>query len=139
MFHTILVAVDGSPITGRVLVAAADMARQYESELHCIYVIETGWSEGDITRELVIRELEEESGTLLKGFERELQRMGVRSTLHLKRGHPGEVILSVADEIDADLVVIGSVGKSQISRMLSGSVSTFVVTHSPVATLVIKP
>lgn len=139
MFHTILVAVDGSPITGRVLAAAADMARQYESELHCIYVIETGWSEGDITRELVIRELEEESGTLLKGFERELQRMGVRSTLHLKRGHPGEVILSVADEIDADLVVIGSVGKSQISRMLSGSVSTFVVTHSPVATLVIKP
>jgi len=115
------------------------MARHYESELHCIYVIETGWSEGDITRELVIRELEEESGTLLKGFERELQRMGVRSTLHLKRGHPGEVILSVADEIDADLVVIGSVGKSQISRMLSGSVSTFVVTHSPVATLVIKP
>lgn len=139
MFHTILVAVDGSPITGRVLAAAADMARQYESELHCIYVIETGWSEGDITRELVIRELEEESGTLLKGFERELQRMGVRSTLHLKRGHPGEVILSVADEIDADLVVIGSVGKSQISRMLSGSVSTFVVTHSMVATLVIKP
>ncbi|NTW91843.1 MAG: universal stress protein [Methanoregulaceae archaeon] len=139
MFHTLLVAVDGSPITGRVLAAAADMARQYESELHCIYVIETGWSEGDITRELVIRELEEESGTLLKGFERELQRMGVRSTLHLKRGHPGEVILSVADEIDADLVVIGSVGKSQISRMLSGSVSTFVVTHSPVATLVIKP
>jgi len=139
VFHTILVAVDGSPITGRVLAAAADMARQYESELHCIYVIETGWSEGDITRELVIRELEEESGTLLKGFERELQRMGVRSTLHLKRGHPGEVILSVADEIDADLVVIGSVGKSQISRMLSGSVSTFVVTHSPVATLVIKP
>lgn len=139
MFHTILVAVDGSPITGRVLAAAADMARQYESELHCIYVIETGWSEGDITRELVIRELEEESGTLLKGFERELQRMGVRSTLHLKRGHPGEVILSVADEIDADLVVIGSVGKSQISRMLSGSVSTFVVTHSTVATLVIKP
>ncbi len=139
MFHTILVAVDGSPITGRVLAAAADMTRQYESELHCIYVIETGWSEGDITREPVIRELEEESGTLLKGFERELQRMGVRSTLHLKRGHPGEVILSVADEIDADLVVIGSVGKSQISRMLSGSVSTFVVTHSPVATLVIKP
>ncbi len=139
MFHTILVAVDGSPITGRVLAAAADITRQYGSELHCVYVIETGWSDGDISRELVIRELEEESGTLLTGFERELLRMGIRSTLHLKRGHPGEVILTVAGEIGADLVIIGSVGKSQISRMLSGSVSTFVVTHSPVATLVIKP
>jgi nucleotide-binding universal stress UspA family protein len=139
VFHTILVAVDGSPITERVLAAAADITRQFESELHCMYVIETGWSEGDATRELVISELEEKSGPLLAGFERELTRLGVRSTLHLKRGHPGEVILTTADEIGADLVVIGSVGKSQISRMLSGSVSTFVVTHSPVATLVIKP
>lgn len=139
MFRTILVAVDGSPITGRVLAAAADITRQYESDLHCIYVIETGWSEGDVTRELVIRELEEESAALLAGFEQELLRQGIRSTVHLRRGHPGEVILTVAEKLGADLVVIGSVGKSQISRMLSGSVSTFVVTHSPVATLVIKP
>ncbi|NTV00254.1 MAG: universal stress protein, partial [Methanoregulaceae archaeon] len=54
-------------------------------------------------------------------------------------GHPGEVIISLADELGADLVVLGSVGMSRISRMLSGSVSTFVVTHSRVATLVIKP
>ena len=139
MFRKILVAVDGSPITGKVLAAAADLARHYESELHCIYVIETGWSDGDTTRELVIRELEDESGDMLAGFEKDLNRMGVRAVLHLKRGHPGETILAAANETSSDLVVIGSVGRSQISRMLSGSVSTFVVTHSPVATLVIKP
>ncbi|NYT07665.1 MAG: universal stress protein [Methanomicrobiales archaeon] len=51
----------------------------------------------------------------------------------------GETILDAAHETGSDLVVIGSVGRSQISRMLSGSVSTFVVAHSPVATLVVKP
>ncbi len=139
MFPKILVAVDGSPITGKVLAAAADLARHYDAELHCIYVIETGWADGDVTRELVIRELEEESGELLAGFEQDLSRMGARAVLHLKRGHPGETILAAVNETGSDLVVIGSVGKSQVSRMLSGSVSTFVVTHSPVATLVIKP
>ncbi len=139
MFRKILVAVDGSPITGNVLAAAADLARHYDAELHCIYVIETGWSDGDVTRELVIRELEEESGTMLAGFEKDLAGMGAQAVMHLKRGHPGESILAAAHDTGSELVVIGSVGKSQISRMLSGSVSTFVVSHSPIATLVIKP
>ena len=139
MFRKILVAVDGSPITRNVLAAAADLARHYHAELHCIYIIETGWSEEEIARELVIREVEEESGIMLAGFERELARMGVQAVMHLKRGHPGESILAAADDIGADLIVIGSVGKGQISRMLSGSVSTHVFSHSPVATLVVRP
>jgi nucleotide-binding universal stress UspA family protein len=139
MFRKILVAVDGSQITGKVLSAAADIAKHYSSDLHLAHIIEEGWSEGDITRELVISELEEEAGELVSGFERDLTALGVSAVIHLRRGHPGENILTLTDEIKADLVVLGSVGRSQISRMLSGSVSTFVVTHSRVATLVIKP
>jgi nucleotide-binding universal stress UspA family protein len=139
MFKKILVAVDGSHITGKVLSAAADLANHYSSDLHLIYVIEEGWPEGDITRELVIDELEEESGELVSGFEHDLTILGTSATIHLRRGHPGESILTLANELRANLVILGSVGKSQMSRMLSGSVSTFVVTHSPVATLVIKP
>ncbi len=139
MFRKILVAVDGSQITGKLLSVAADLTKHYSSDLHLVYVIEQGWSEGDVTRELVISEFEEEAGELVSGFERELTRLGASAVIHMRRGHPGEIILSLANEIDADLVVLGAVGKSQISRMLSGSVSTFVVTHSPMATLVIKP
>jgi nucleotide-binding universal stress UspA family protein len=139
MFQKILVAVDGSHITGKLLSAAADLTRHYSSDLHLIYVIEQGWSEGDVARELVISELEDETGEQISVFEKELARLGVSAVIHTRRGHPGEIILTLANEIDSDLVVLGSVGKSQISRMLSGSVSTFVVTHSPVATLVMKP
>jgi nucleotide-binding universal stress UspA family protein len=139
MFQKILVAVDGSRISGKVLSAASDLAVHYDSDLHLVYVIEQGWAEGDISRELVISELEEDAGELVSGLERDLTALGVSAVIHLRRGHPGEIILTLADDLQADLVVLGSVGKSQISRMLSGSVSTFVVTHSQVATLVIKP
>ncbi|MDD1670630.1 MAG: universal stress protein, partial [Methanomicrobiales archaeon] len=41
-------------------------------------------------------------------------------------------------EIGADLVVLGSHGKSNLDRILLGSVSSFVVSHSPVSTLVVR-
>jgi len=138
MFNTSLVEVDGSPVARAVISAAGDIAEKYNAALHIVYVIETGWSEGDVTRELVIRELEEESNAILTGIEQDLSRRGYSTKIHRKRGHPGEVIVTLAEEIHADLIMLGSVGKSQIARMLSGSVSTFVFTHSRVATLVIR-
>jgi len=139
MFRKILVAVDGSDITGRVLSAAADVSRHYSSDLHLVYVSEKGWSGGNTGKELVMGELSVSERDMVSGFLRELDSGGVRAVIHLSRGHPGEVIISLSEGLGADLVVLGSVGMSRISRMLSGSVSTFVVTHSRAATLVIKP
>jgi len=139
MFRKILVAVDGSDMTGKVLSAAADVSRHYSSDLHLVYVSERGFSGGSTGKELVMGELPEAERAMVSGFARELESEGVRAVIHLRQGHPGEVIISLADGLGADLVVLGSVGMSRISRMLSGSVSTFVVTHSRAATLVIKP
>lgn len=139
MFRKILVAVDGSDISGKVLSVAADVSRHYSSDLHLVFVSEKGWSGGGDGKELVRGELLENERAMVSGFERELEDAGVRAVMHLRQGHPGEVIISLAEGLGADLVVLGSVGMSRISRMLSGSVSTFVVTHSRAATLVIKP
>lgn len=139
MFRKILVAVDGSDMTGKVLSAAADVSRHYTSDLHLVYVSERGFSGGGTGKDIVMGELPEAERRMVSGFTMELEAGGVRAVIHLKQGHPGEVIISLADVLGSDLVVLGSVGMSRISRMLSGSVSTFVVTHSKAATLVIKP
>ena len=58
---------------------------------------------------------------------------------HKVNGHVGNAIVSRATDIAADLVVIGAVGHSAVTRMLLGSVSDFVATHCKCAVLVVRP
>ncbi|MDD5418638.1 MAG: universal stress protein [Methanomicrobiaceae archaeon] len=139
MIKKVLAAFDGSESTDRVLGWAVDMAGLWNAELHGVYVIETGWSEGDVPRELIIRALEESSESLTAEVQRKVSELEGSITVHQRRGHPGDEIIQCAEEIGADLIVIGSTGKSRIKSILLGSVSSFVVMHSPVATLVVKP
>ena len=53
-------------------------------------------------------------------------------------GDPREVILRVAQEHNADLIVVGSHGRSGIPKLLMGSVASHVVTHAPCNVLVVK-
>jgi len=139
MIKKILAAVDGSPPTHNVIRTALEEARCHGAELHIVHVIESGWAEGDMARELAIRDIEEEASSLLSSMKAEAEAQGGEATLHLLRGHPGDRIVDCAIDIGADMVILGSVGKSQVKRMIAGSVSMFVVTHCPVTTVVVKP
>lgn len=139
MTKKILAAVDGSPLTHAVIRAAVEEARCHGAELHIVHVVENAWAEGDVARELAIRDLEEEAASLLSSMKAEAEAQGGEATLHLLRGHPGDRIVDCAIETGADMVILGSLGMSQVKRMITGSVSTFVVTHCPVTTMVVKP
>jgi nucleotide-binding universal stress UspA family protein len=52
-------------------------------------------------------------------------------------GHPAEEILKVAEDTPMDVIVIGSIGKTGMSKFLLGSVADKVVRHSRVPVLVI--
>ena len=56
----------------------------------------------------------------------------------MKQGHIGSEIVALAEQEKSDLIVVGSHGKSNIDRALIGSVSSFVVTHSIVTTIVVR-
>ncbi|EMI46495.1 universal stress protein [Rhodopirellula sp. SWK7] len=58
---------------------------------------------------------------------------------HVSIGQPSHELLSLADELDADLIVMGAVGHSALDRVLLGSVSDYVATHSETSTLVVRP
>lgn len=53
-------------------------------------------------------------------------------------GIPGVAIISKAREVNASMIVIGSRGFGRIRRTLMGSVSNFVVHHSPVPVALCK-
>lgn len=57
----------------------------------------------------------------------------------IDRGPVGERIVQIAEDVGADLIVVGSTGRSQIGRMLLGSVSDHVATHARCSVLVVRP
>ncbi len=50
----------------------------------------------------------------------------------LRKGHPREVVLAVAREVGADVIVMGTHGRRGVSHLFIGSVAEHVVRHSPV-------
>jgi nucleotide-binding universal stress UspA family protein len=60
------------------------------------------------------------------------------TTKHLRIGSPGEVIVSMAEEQKADLIVMGARGLGPIKERLLGSVSHRILTLAPCATLIVN-
>lgn len=56
----------------------------------------------------------------------------------VETGDPGPTICSVASQINADVIVLGSHGHGWLQRVLLGSVSTHVLHHAPCAVLVMR-
>jgi nucleotide-binding universal stress UspA family protein len=141
MFANILVAIDGSEASQQAFDRALDIARAGKASLHAAYVVETGLFSSlpaDNTVEIMYNVLKKEGESVLGKAKGKAATSGVTLTTHVKFGHAGSEVISLAEKIKADLIIVGSHGKSQTDRLLIGSVSTFVVTHSKVSTMVVR-
>jgi nucleotide-binding universal stress UspA family protein len=141
MFGKILVAIDGSGMSRHALLTAIDEARVWKAGLHVIYVVETGLFSSlpmDNTWEIMLSMLEKEGGKAITEAKSEAELKGVTITAHLKQGHAGNEIVKAAEDIGVDVVIVGSHGKSNVDRLLLGSVSSFVVSNCPTAVLVVR-
>lgn len=141
MYKTILVAVDGSSVSEKAFEAAVEQALAWKAALHAIYVVESGLFSDiptDSKLEIMYSLLEQEGTTALDKVKEIAKRKNLDVTSHFEQGHAGDTIISKASKIGADLIVMGSHGKSNIDRILLGSVSSFVVEHSSVSVLVVR-
>jgi nucleotide-binding universal stress UspA family protein len=141
MFKKIVVAIDGSDISLKALEVALSEARIWNAELHVIYVVETSMFSSipmDNTWEIIYSLLESEGKEVFQKSKERAAQDGVSLITHLKDGHAGNEIVSLAEELHADLIVIGSRGKTNIDRLLLGSVSEHVVRNSSCTTMVVR-
>jgi nucleotide-binding universal stress UspA family protein len=86
----------------------------------------------------VQRELVKTHEELAARVERELQSAGLTTVGRVERGDPRDVIVRVAEREHADLVIVGSHGRTGLPKLLMGSVASHVVTHAPCPVLVVK-
>ena len=55
------------------------------------------------------------------------------------QGHPAEEIVKRSEELRSDLIVVGALGGSAVTRLILGSVSDFVASHAKCSVMVVRP
>jgi nucleotide-binding universal stress UspA family protein len=141
----ILLATDGSEEAELAALRAVDLADATHSELHVVHVgvvpIFLKSYPGTLGYERRLYEqIEEMSRELLRKQSWRVKAAGgtVAGT-HLRMGEVDLEIVALAEELGADLIVMGSRGLGGVRRALMGSVSDSVVHHAHRPVLVVRP
>ena len=75
---------------------------------------------------------------LVSEVEQELRDAGLTTRASVLHGDPREAIVQAAKDEGADLVVVGSHGRTGLAKLLMGSVASHIVAHAPCSVLVVK-
>ncbi len=141
MFKKILIATDGSDIAENAADFGIKLAKNLNSEVYCIYVVDTT-AFSSINNETLWQNLksilEEEGKKALKNVENKVKNLNLRFYPVLKYGNPHEEIVKFAKDKGIDLIVMGTSGRSGLNRFLIGSVAEKVIRTAPCPVMVIR-
>jgi nucleotide-binding universal stress UspA family protein len=138
MYKSLLVAVDHSEITERVLVAARDLATLSHGEVWVLHLRER---EVLPRAGLIASESTDEAQAAVDTAVDELGKAGitahgtVRNTIF---GHAAREIIEDAKEHDADVIVMGSRGRGDLTGLLLGSTAHKVIHLADRPVLVVR-
>ncbi|HEY8599681.1 MAG TPA: universal stress protein [Thermomicrobiales bacterium] len=147
MFARILVAVDADEIAGPVLETAAGLAKPLGAKLALLHVVDVagaiaplaassepgglgvpaivGAANMQVT-EQIIEDRQQASETFLQKLAGQLP-AGVAAEVLMREGAPAEAIVAVAGEWQANLIILGTHGRSGLERLVVGSTAEAVI------------
>jgi nucleotide-binding universal stress UspA family protein len=121
MYQTLLVGTDGSATANETVEVALRVAAPLGAQVHMLIVTD-----------------DEAAATAALGTAAEwAAEYGVMCTTHRVSGNPGKAIVEFAEQLGADLVVVGDRGMHGVNRLLSGSVPNHVVHNAPCSVLLV--
>jgi nucleotide-binding universal stress UspA family protein len=141
----ILLATDGSEEAEQAALRAVELAQRTDSELHVVHV--------EVVPTLLVsypgtlgyegrlyEQIREQSGELLRKESWRVKAAGgTVAGAHLKMGKVDLEIVALAEELGADLIVMGCRGHRGIRRVIEGSVSDGVIRRAGCPVLVVRP
>jgi len=148
MFKKIICGIDGSDYSSRAAALAAKMAKTCGATLDLVYVVPIpiinlfAPSSSMITPEFLPQQMEDNlknrGREILDETNRRIENEGIMINQRLEMGHPADILASLAQDENFDLMVVGSRGMSEIKGLLMGSVSTSLIHSSPCPVLIVK-
>jgi nucleotide-binding universal stress UspA family protein len=142
MFDTVVVATDGSESVSRAADCALDLAARFDAAVYALYVLDETQVESlpEDVHDEVRDALDEQSTEALEAVattNRERPDPVDLKTV-VRVGRPTERIIGYAEEVDADVVAVGTRGRHGEHSFLLGSVAERIVRTCPVPVLTVR-
>ncbi len=142
MFRTILVPVDGSEPSDSAVAFALRLAREQGGSIIFAHVVEVAKIIGmtatsSIDPNYAIAAATDAGQAELEQAKAQAESAKIAATTELVEDDTVTGLLNLAEQKQVDLVVMGSHGRSGISRALLGSVTEGVLRHAPIPVLVV--
>jgi nucleotide-binding universal stress UspA family protein len=140
MVGTIAVGTDGSPTAGEALKIAVELARQFGAKLVLLSAFrDSGGTAGQPSGSSIetdwVDSTSAQAREILARTEADLRQQGIDCTTRIDEGDPADVLVRLAAECGADVLVIGNKG---MHRRVLGSVPNSVTHKAPCSVLVVK-
>lgn len=143
---TIVVPTDFSPQADYALSAAAQLAKKQHAEIHLVHLLELPLNlidplnegvGGDLPESMFFMELaHKKMNETLDQFKYQLQGINVKPVIEFDQTSDG--ILSIANDIHCDLIIMGSNGADGVEEFFIGSNTEKIVRHADMPVLVVK-
>jgi nucleotide-binding universal stress UspA family protein len=140
----IFYATDFSEASERALDAAVGLAQQYGAELRVVHVIEpvhyvTGeeFAAADLYTRLE-EATERSAATSMESLLGKIEKLGVKAESLLLKGTSAEQIVDAAKQRNADIIVIGTHGRTGLTKLFMGSVAGRVVSTADCPVLTVR-
>jgi nucleotide-binding universal stress UspA family protein len=145
VFHSIVVGTDGSETAGKAVDAAVRLAGLSGAILEIVSAYEPVGSQRlrEEARQVppdlqwMINRRADVDATLDHAAE-QARAAGLTAQTYAREGDPADAILDVAEELGADLIVVGNKGMTGAKRFLLGSVPNKISHHAPCAVMIIR-
>lgn len=139
---TILVPMDFSEDSDAALDTAVDLARSFGARIHLLHAFEyptyigTPW--GYSFPPGAFSEARVRASELLQERQEKVDAEGVPATFQACEGSPSEMIVEVAEQLPADLIVMGTRGLTGVKHVLLGSVAERTLRYAPCPVMTVK-
>jgi len=145
VFTRIVVGTDGSETAAGAVKEAIDLAKIEGAQLHIVSAYapisgrrvkdEQSGAPADVQHEIGPRE---DVNLVLDAAAAAARKEGIEVQTHPVEADPADAILNVAEQVSADLIVVGNKGMTGARRYLLGSVPNNVSHHAPCSVIIVR-